>query len=104
MRLALANVLSTKLAELTYGQILDGLPTEQSLRDSFTYMKGHPVYELKHDRLCDGVVERVRQFRSDFEPSTLRFQDAVCVRARRLPVRLPVIHFREGLIEYRGSS
>lgn len=71
------NVLRTKVAEFTFAQILDGLPTEQSLNDSYFYMEGHPVYELEHKELCEGYFEKAREFRCRFDPSSLLFNQVV---------------------------
>lgn len=76
---ALMNILMTDVAELTYAQILDGLPTEQSLHDSFVFMEGHPVYQLEHKEICEGYLEKAREFRSQFDPSSLLFDQAVSI-------------------------
>ena len=76
-RRAFANVLKTKLAEFTYAQILDGLPTEETILETCDLIYDHPVFELKHTSLCDGVLEKVREFRSHFDPSTLVFDESV---------------------------
>lgn len=68
---ALMNILMTDVAEFTYAQILDGLPTEQSLNDSYVYMEGHPVHKLEHKGLCEGYLDKTREFRSRFDPSSL---------------------------------
>ncbi|KAF4951552.1 hypothetical protein FSARC_12883 [Fusarium sarcochroum] len=81
---AVRNVLNTEVAEHTYAQILDGLPTEKSLTDSFPYFKDRPVYAINHVEICPGYIERAREFRKEFnlsqlqfEPKTLtKFQDA----------------------------
>ncbi|CAM1503228.1 Fc.00g080040.m01.CDS01 [Cosmosporella sp. VM-42] len=74
---ALLNLLSSDAAERTYAQILDGLPTEQSLDDSYVFMKGHPVYELKHTQICEGFLEKAREFRAQFNISQLRFEKSL---------------------------
>lgn len=76
-RQALMRLLSTPLAEFTYAQILDGLPTEQSFRDSYYFMHRHPVYELGHTELCKGFLKKARDFRAKFNPSDLRFNQSV---------------------------
>jgi len=75
---ALVNILSTEAAEFTYAQILDGLPTEQSLNDSFGPMPGHPVHELKHTTLCEGSIEKARSFRDRFTLRDLKLETPVC--------------------------
>ncbi|KAK7397905.1 hypothetical protein QQX98_012725 [Neonectria punicea] len=73
-RRALMRVLATPLAEFTYAQILDGLPTEQSFKDSYFFMDRHPVYELEHVELCKGFLDKAREFRANFNPSDLLFK------------------------------
>jgi hypothetical protein len=73
---ALSKVLSTEIAELTFAQIVDGLPLPQVADD--TYDNGgslshiHPLY-TKHTQLCPGVLETARQFRANFDPHILQF-------------------------------
>jgi hypothetical protein len=75
---AVRNILGTDVAETAYAQILDGLPTEQSLMDSYTFQENdHPVFALKHVDVCPGFVDKARQFRSEFDPSQLRYQPRV---------------------------
>jgi hypothetical protein len=69
---AVRNVLNTEVAELAYAQILDGLPNEKSLRDSFGYVKDHPVHNIQHTEICPGYVEKARKFRSQFDLSQLQ--------------------------------
>lgn len=73
VRRALMNILTTELAEFTYAQILDGLPTQQAILDSCQWIHDHPACQLKHEKLCDGFLEKAREFRSRFDPSTLVF-------------------------------
>jgi hypothetical protein len=92
---ALARLLSTKVAETTYSEILDGLPTIDSFREFHFRQKEHPVDVLDHASLCPGVAERTRQFRQDFDPSQLQLSPTVsfvlkqlapaCRRASSLP-------------------
>ena len=72
-RQALMNILMTEHAEFTYAQILDGLPTEDALLESWRGMRTHPVFELKHATLCQGSLEKARDFRSRFDPLHLSF-------------------------------
>jgi hypothetical protein len=74
---AVRNVLGTEVALLTYAQILDGLPTEQSLLDSTdvcTRCKDHPVLAMKHNEICPGFVEKAREFRARFDIAVLEFE------------------------------
>lgn len=70
---ALSNLLSIDVAEQTYAQILDGLPTEDSLLDGTPYVEGHPVYELCHTQICDGYLDKARMIRAAYNPSDLKF-------------------------------
>lgn len=56
-RQALLNVFSADVAEFAYAQPLDGLPTANSLSESYLQMRDHPVPELEHVELCDRVIE-----------------------------------------------
>lgn len=77
---AIRNIISTDVAEQTYAQILDGLPTEQSLEDSYVWIEGHPVYELKHKEICAGFIEKARHFRDQFNITDLSFEKTVKFR------------------------
>lgn len=70
---ALARILSTDIAELTFSEIFDGLPTEDFFREFNARMPGNPVFQLEHTSLCPGVTERIRAFRAAFDPLTLTF-------------------------------
>ncbi|AEO71881.1 uncharacterized protein THITE_2124758 [Thermothielavioides terrestris NRRL 8126] len=70
---ALARLLSTDVAEITYAEILDGLPTVASFCDFHFIQETHPVFELRHDVLCPGVIDRTREFRAHFDPLQLTF-------------------------------
>lgn len=75
---ALSNVLSTALAEETYAQIVDGLPTRDSYSEFGTFYPAegeHPAYN--HRRLCDGALDAARCFLSRLDPLTLRFDPRV---------------------------
>ncbi|KAM0245933.1 hypothetical protein ACHAP5_005084 [Fusarium lateritium] len=74
---AIRNVLGTEVALFTYAQILDGLPTEQSLSDStgvYTGCEDHPVLTLQHKEICPGFVEKALDFRAQFDISVLEFE------------------------------
>lgn len=68
---ALMNILSTHVAETTYAQILDGLPTCDSMGDSYGYMDDHPAYATEHEQICPGFLEKAREFRAGFDISQL---------------------------------
>jgi hypothetical protein len=68
------NILSTEAAELAYAQILDGLPTEDSLWDGFDFVEDHPVQTIEHDEICPGFIEKARESRAQFELGRLNFE------------------------------
>lgn len=74
---AVGNVLTTEVAELTYAQILDGLPTAKSVTDSDPYFKDHPVYTLNHVDICPGFVELARARRNAFTLHDMEFDTKV---------------------------
>ncbi|PNY25442.1 Uncharacterized protein TCAP_04619 [Tolypocladium capitatum] len=79
---ALSNVLSTDLAEATYAQIIDGLPTRDSYAEFRPFPPGegeHPAYN--HLSICDGVLDVVRDIRSRLDPLTLKFDPHVRLAA-----------------------
>lgn len=77
LRRALSNLLATEVAEFTYAQIIDGLPTVESQDESYPRLDGHPVHELDHRELCEGSLDRAREFRARFNPSDLLFKEQV---------------------------
>lgn len=107
---ALTRVLSTQVAELTFAEILDGLPTEDSYLEFHLRKQGHPVFELKHTTLCPGVVERMRAFRDGFDPLTLSFPSAVSPLPDfssmnpPLPASLPRLTHTQALSAFQQSS
>lgn len=74
LKRAVQNVLSTDVAELVYGQILDGLPLAEVYNGVFPWMEDHPANTLPHKELCPGSLEKAREFRREFSFSDLRFQ------------------------------
>lgn len=81
-RRALSNLLATEVAEFTYAQILDGLPTVASQNESHPRLEGHPVYELDHRELCEGSLDRAREFRARFDHSVLLFKEQVVMSCK----------------------
>jgi hypothetical protein len=71
---AIRNILSTEGAELAYAQILDGLPTQDSLWDSFRFVEDHPVETIGHAEICPGFIEKAREHRMQFELGRLDFE------------------------------
>ncbi|KAI1272622.1 hypothetical protein F5Y07DRAFT_379353 [Xylaria sp. FL0933] len=75
---ALQNVLSSDTAELTYGQIVDGLPISSVEEDSYygTVSRDHPIHK-NHTELCSGVLERLRNINGARDISTLEFDSTL---------------------------
>jgi hypothetical protein len=65
-------VLYTKVAEQTFAQIIDGLPTSQSFSEFHWTPDGHPV--IAHSELCPGMVEKACEFRANFKATMLGFK------------------------------
>lgn len=74
---AISRILSTELAEVTYAQIIDGLPIADVAYDS----RGppHPGHAIDggHEELCPGMLDKARQFRAEFQPDVLTFNSKV---------------------------
>lgn len=70
---ALSRVLSTEIAEITYAQIVDGLPLLEVLKDVYGDLicPDHPIHQ--HKQLKEGTIETVRRFRDDFDPEIIQF-------------------------------
>lgn len=75
---AITRVLSTEIAEITYAQIIDGLPLSHVVNDTEGGgpPDGHPINKC-HQELCPGVLVKTRQFREDFDPQILEFDSRV---------------------------
>ncbi|TQV94738.1 hypothetical protein IF1G_06749 [Cordyceps javanica] len=72
---ALLRILHTEVAELTYAEILDGIPTSASYFDFYYPQEGHPA--ISHTELCPGILDRTRQLRDQLDPRTLHFSSSV---------------------------
>ncbi|KAM0372753.1 hypothetical protein ACHAPY_009356 [Fusarium culmorum] len=70
---AIRNILSTKIAQVVYAQIFDGLPTEQSLLESFDHVKGHPVHGMGYKDIHPGSFDKVRTSMDRFNIFDLDF-------------------------------
>jgi hypothetical protein len=69
---ALMRVWGTDVAEKTFAQIIDGLPTYESYAEFHWPQDGHPA--THHTELCSGMLDKARDFRSAFVPKSLSFQ------------------------------
>lgn len=87
---ALVNLLLTSIAEHTYAEMIDGIPTA----DTWYAYHGvrHDVIEA-HRELCPGTLDTARQFRADLCPenltldSTVGFPPMVCLYSRLQLIR-----------------
>lgn len=79
---AISSVLNTNLAEFTYAQILDGLPTAEVFRNRYNgpLHIHHPL--RRHIELCPGVLERVKKHRDEFNPLDLSFDSKVGIQPK----------------------
>ncbi|KAM0231661.1 hypothetical protein ACHAP5_010977 [Fusarium lateritium] len=69
---ALMRVLGTDIAEKTFAQIIDGLPTYESYAEFHWPQDGHPA--THHTKLCSGMLDKAREFRSAFASEFLNFK------------------------------
>jgi hypothetical protein len=78
-RSALTQLLGTDLAEHTFAEIVDGLPTKASFSAFHRHFNktDHPIFALNHTELCPGVIEKTRQIRDEFDPMSLTFKTEV---------------------------
>lgn len=77
----LRNILSTELTEFTMAQLVDGLPTIDTYRENRSarnLVGDHPI--KSHEHLCEGAIERTREFRDSFDPSVLEIKSSVSLR------------------------
>ncbi|EJP66098.1 uncharacterized protein BBA_05069 [Beauveria bassiana ARSEF 2860] len=87
---ALLRILHTEIAELTYSEILDGIPTSASYFDFYYQQEGHPA--ISHTELCPDVLDRTRQLRDQINPTTLHFSSSL------------LLSFQATLLGTRGFS
>ena len=88
---AIARILSTKLAEITYAQILDGLPTGDVAYEARIEPYGaHPI-DHAHNELCPGMLDKARGFRDAFQPEILAFDSQVSLIPAAERLSLPAM-------------
>ena len=82
---AVSNVLTSPIAEITYGQVIDGLPLSEVSLDTHegTVCPGHPLLDKRFE-LSPGVLEQARQLRTSFDATLLRFDTKVSDHLSRL--------------------
>ncbi|KAI1258362.1 hypothetical protein F5Y18DRAFT_413908 [Xylariaceae sp. FL1019] len=68
---AINKLVSCDVAENTYGQIVDGMPTTDSYFEFHWGQEGLLIYD--HESLCDGVIEKTKRLRQGLNPLTLKF-------------------------------
>lgn len=68
---ALMRVMETGVAEMTFAEIIDGLPTIGSYQDFHWPQDGHPA--TQHLEVCPGMIEKACQLRFDYPPTRLKF-------------------------------
>ncbi|POR34349.1 Uncharacterized protein TPAR_05419 [Tolypocladium paradoxum] len=76
---ALSNVLSTETAELTYAQIVDGLPLSSVQNDAYDFGLHLPGRHPLHDRHT-ATLERTRQIHREFSIESLEFDSRASSR------------------------
>ncbi|KAM0554062.1 hypothetical protein ACHAPJ_007137 [Fusarium lateritium] len=81
---AIKNVLSTDLAQFTYAQILDGLPTgDVSWDRRYSGVFGdHPI-DSGHDELCPGALEKAQEYYEQWNSSILTFDPTAIANYQR---------------------
>jgi hypothetical protein len=74
---AIFRVLSTDIVQITFAQIIDGLPLSSVARDcsSGGPLQEHPVRD--NNELCPGVLDKTQEFYRGFRPEILQFDSRV---------------------------
>ncbi|POS75556.1 hypothetical protein DHEL01_v206060 [Diaporthe helianthi] len=85
---AISNVVDTKIADATFAQIIDGLPTEDVAWDRSRHKlrASHPLSD--HIALCPGVSDKVKAIKADFQIDSLDFSSSIAVRLFQLKTNL----------------
>ncbi|KAH9893008.1 hypothetical protein F4778DRAFT_304514 [Xylariomycetidae sp. FL2044] len=68
---AVQRTLSSEVAEHTFSEILDGMPTKASYGEDHYLPRNHPI--RNHETMCDGALEKTRDLRAKITPLDLRF-------------------------------
>lgn len=75
---AIKNVLSTELAQFTYAQIIDGLPTgDVSWDRRYCGVFGEHPIDSKHEELCPGTLKKAREYYEQWNSEILIFEAKV---------------------------
>nr|RBQ99044.1 hypothetical protein FVER53263_03367 [Fusarium verticillioides] len=71
---AIKNALATELAQFTYAQIMDGLPTGDVCFDRrFPHVFGEHPIDSCHDELCPGAIEKAQEYYQQWNSEILTF-------------------------------
>ncbi|KAF5670125.1 hypothetical protein FCIRC_9033 [Fusarium circinatum] len=97
---ALRRILETDIAEQTYAEVFDGLPLSASYLSFQFPQDGHPA--LEHEELLEGSRERVCEFRSSLDISSLLFETTLVEAFRKSAPRSKEFYLR--LIELLAVS
>ncbi|KAI8228095.1 Aryl-alcohol dehydrogenase [Colletotrichum sp. SAR 10_86] len=100
---ALWNVLATEIAEITFAQIIDGLPLTEVAQDSGngSLPNGHPIHEV-HQKLCSGVIEKTHEFRDKFDPGTIQIDSKLINDYRAASLGSRAFKYPEGIADMVG--
>lgn len=75
---AIKNALATELAQFTYAQIMDGLPTGDVCFDRrFPHVFGEHPIDSCHDELCPGALEKAQEYYQQWNSDVLTLDLAV---------------------------
>lgn len=76
-RTALEKILASEIAETTFSEIIDGLPTKETWLQYDIWNEDHPVNVLGHEMICDGARDKARRFRDELDIYMLSFPSNV---------------------------
>lgn len=74
---AMTNVLATDLAELTFAQLVDGLPLWEVAIDMSRHSHTDEEPVCNHTELCPGAMEKARALRQTFNPLIMEIRSDV---------------------------
>ncbi|RYC91895.1 hypothetical protein BFJ63_vAg5338 [Fusarium oxysporum f. sp. narcissi] len=89
---SLRRMLDTDVAERAYSEVFDGMPLRDSYLDLQFPEDRHPA--LKHVNLSEGVRERVFDFRSKFDLSSLWFETSLLQAFSKASAQSKEFHLR----------
>lgn len=75
---AIKNALATELAQFTYAQIMDGLPTgDVCFERRFPHVFGEHPIDSCHDELCPGAFDKAQEYYQQWNSDILTFDPMV---------------------------